>query len=196
MGAHHNAPLFFVGDEMADLVRLSKFLAVMLRHKPEQFDLILDPEGYTDTDAVWAHVQQRYPDTYTYQDLLAVVEGDQDGKKRYEIVGTRIRALYGHSDVRPISYPPAEPPEILYHGTGSAALETIRQEGLKSMGRQYVHLTINPGRAHKVGQRHRGKLVVLTIRAGEAAKAGITFYHPEPEHYLADAIPSEFIDFP
>jgi putative RNA 2'-phosphotransferase len=64
------------------------------------------------------------------------------------------------------------------------------------MGRQYVHLTINPARARKVGERHQGTLVTLTIRAGEAAKAGITFYHPEPEHYLTDAIPSEFIHIP
>jgi putative RNA 2'-phosphotransferase len=181
---------------MADLVRLSKFLALMLRHEPEQFKLTLDAEGYTDSDAVWAQIEQHYPGKYTREDLLAVVAGDGDGKKRYEISGRRIRALYGHSDVRPISYPPAEPPDILYHGTSSEAVEAIRKEGLKSLGRQYVHLTINLERARKVGERHRGTLVMLTIRAGEAARSGVTFYHPEPEHYLSEFIPPEFIEFP
>jgi putative RNA 2'-phosphotransferase len=85
---------------MPDLVRLSKFLAVMLRHEADEFGLSLDAEGFTDTDAVWEQINKRYPGKYTYADLLAVVAGDQDGKKRYEIQGWRIRALFGHSDVR------------------------------------------------------------------------------------------------
>lgn len=180
---------------MADLKRLSKFLAVMLRHNPDQFGLTLDEEGFTDTDLVWAAVKERYGDQFTYDDLLKVVAGDQDGKKRYEIRGRQIRAMYGHSDVRPITYPPAEPPEFLYHGTSDAALDAIRREGLKSLGRQYVHMGTNIERAKRVGQRHDGKTIILNIRALEAHRAGVVFYHAETEHYLATAIPPEFIDF-
>jgi len=181
---------------MADLVRLSKFLAVMLRHEAEKFGLELDEEGFTDTDAVWAQVNKRYPSQYAYSDLLQVVSGDQDGKKRYEIQGRRIRAMFGHSSVREIIYPPAVPPDILYHGTTSQAVDFIKREGLKSRGRQYVHLAINTKRAGKVAQRHKGKPVILSIRAADAHRAGIVFYHPEPEHYLADFIPPQYIDFP
>lgn len=181
---------------MADRVRLSKFLALMLRHEAEKFGLVLDEEGFTDTDMVWAQIQKRYPGQYDYPDLLAVVAGDQDGKKRYEIRDRQIRALFGHSDVRPITYPPAVPPEILYHGTSDQAISGIRAEGLKSQARQYVHLAINTKRATKVAVRHKGQPVILQIRAAEAHAAGIVFYHPEPEHYLADFIPSLYIDFP
>jgi putative RNA 2'-phosphotransferase len=181
---------------MTDLVRLSKFLSVLLRHEPEKFGLTLDEQGYTETDTVWAQIDKRYPGKYSYDDLLKVVAGDQDGKKRYEINGRYIRALFGHSIAQPITYPPAVPPEKLYHGTTDAALDSIRAEGLKSLSRQYVHLAINLDRAEKVAQRHGGKSIILTIRAGDAHRAGIAFYHPEPEHFLADAVPPEYIEFP
>jgi putative RNA 2'-phosphotransferase len=181
---------------MTDLVRLSKFLAVLLRHEPAKFGLTLDGEGFVEIDLVWEQVNLRFPRRYTHQDLLAVVEGDASGKKRYEIQGQRIRALFGHSTAQKISYPPVEPPEILYHGTTRDALGAIRQEGLRSQSRQYVHLAVGRQRAETVAQRHPGATVLLSIRAGDAHRAGVIFYNPEPEHYLAEAIPPAFIEFP
>jgi len=43
-----------------------------------------------------------------------------------------VRALYGHSRVTEIVYPPAVPPHVLYHGTVTKALKQIRKEGLTS----------------------------------------------------------------
>ncbi|MDX2137559.1 MAG: RNA 2'-phosphotransferase, partial [Chloroflexota bacterium] len=160
------------------LTRLSKFLAVLLRHEPQKFGLTLDSEGYADTDAVWAQIVRRYGNQYTHADLLRVVEGDSSGKKRYEIVGRKIRALYGHSSVE-VSYAPAVPPELLYHGTVQAAMDSIRQHGLMAQARQFVHLTTSEERARTVAGRHAGDTVLLTIRAGDAHRAGIVFYHPE-----------------
>lgn len=180
---------------MADLVRLSKFLAVLLRHKADHYGLALDEEGFTDTDEVWAQVQRRFPGRYGYDDLLKVVEGDRHGKKRYEINGRKIRALFGHSAVSHVAYPPAEPPELLYHGTTRVALAYIRQDGLRALNRQYVHFTSSRDHALRVAQRHSADTVILTIRAGDAYRAGVVFHHPEAEHYLAAAVPPEFIEF-
>ncbi len=181
---------------MGDLKRLSKFLAVMLRHKADQFDLALDSEGFTDVDAVWKQISRRYPGAYAYSDLLKVVDGDEHGKKRYEIRDGRIRALFGHSAVTPISYPPVEPPKILYHGTTPEALESIRKSGLKAMRRQYVHLGTSVERATRVAARHTRTPVMLRVRAQDAYRAGIEFYSPEAEHYLAREVPPEYIEFP
>ncbi|MFN8372217.1 MAG: RNA 2'-phosphotransferase [Anaerolineae bacterium] len=182
---------------MSDLVPLSKFLALILRHKADEFGLTLDVDGFTDVDSVWKQINTRFPGRYSYEDLLKVVEGDGDGKKRYEIVDGRIRALFGHSEgVREITYAPAVPPELLYHGTSQSALAIIRKEGLKAMRRQYVHFTVNTQRASKVASRHSDETVILTIRAGDAHRAGIVFYHPEEEHYLCEVLPPAFIEFP
>ncbi len=182
---------------MADLVRLSKFLALLLRHKADEFGLTLDADGFTDVDSVWKQINKRFPNRYNYKDLLAVVDGDADGKKRYELTDGRIRALFGHSEgVREVTYAPAAPPEILYHGTTRSTLPIIREQGLRAMRRQYVHFAVNTLRAGKVAARHGDTPVLLRVRAGDAHRAGVVFYHPEEEHYLADELPPEFIEFP
>ncbi len=182
---------------MANLTRLSQFIALVLRHKPDEFNITLDDNGYTDVDLVMQVIRQRYGDLYRLDDLKAVVAGDKDGKKRYEIVDGRIRALFGHNrSLNNISYNPVEPPEILYHGTAAEALSAIREAGLLPMSRQYVHLAIDKGRAGNVANRHSRNTVILTIRAKAAHDAGIQFYQPEAEQYLAQIIPPAFIDFP
>ena len=179
-----------------NLTRLSKFLALMLRHKAARFGLELDADGFTAIDAVWQQIEARFPGQYTYDDLLAVVEGDQQGKKRYEIRGERIRAMYGHGKVTSIDYPQVEPPELLYHGTSQEALASIRKGGLKTMRRQYVHLGTSLEEALSVGRRHSQNTVILRIRAMEAHRAGVVFYSPDAEHFLTRDLPPAFIDFP
>ncbi|MEQ8675815.1 MAG: RNA 2'-phosphotransferase [Aggregatilineales bacterium] len=180
---------------MADLVRLSKFMSLMLRHKAADFGLSLDENGFTDIDTVWEQITLKYGTQYTRADLDALLSQTEAGKQRYERVGTRIRALYGHSGVREIKYEAVQPPEILYHGTTPEALKSIREEGLTAQQRQYVHLSTHTERAVNVAGRH-GKAIILNVRAKDAHDAGLEFYHPEPQHYLVKAVPIAFIDFP
>lgn len=185
------------GVNMAnDLKRLSKFLAVILRHNPSDFGVELDENGFTEIEPVWQAILAKYGKRFTYDDLEMVVEGDPTGKKRYEIIGDTIRAMYGHSQIRDISYPPAEPPEMLYHGTNSRAVDIIRETGLQAMNRQYVHLTTSLKNATNVAKRRTDIPVLLIIRALEAYQAGYIFHHAENEHYLIKSIPPEFIEFP
>jgi len=184
-------------DLMADREKLSKFLAYVLRHSPEEANLILDEQGFTPVDNLWAAVQKRFGARYTWPDLLAIVEGDKTGKKRYEIDGKQIRALFGHNvALTKITYEPAVPPEFLFHGTNEKARKLIKVEGLKSLGRQYVHCTTSLQRAMTVAQRRSDEIVMLEILSLEAHAAGIEFYHPEPEHYLVRAVPAAYIRFP
>ena len=183
---------------MADrrnLTKLSKFLTLMLRHQSEAFGLQMDKDGFAEVDAIWARVNERFPGRFNYKDLLTVIEGDQHGKKRLELRDGRIRALYGHSTVVPIAYSPIEPPEILYHGTTQEALTAIRRDGLKAMGRQYVHMTPREDMARRVAGRHSRHTVILHIRAKDASLAGIAFFNPEQDNFLAKAVPAQFIDF-
>lgn len=178
---------------MADLKRLSKFLALMLRHAPDDFGLTLDAEGFAEIDAVWAQVKKRYGTRFTLKDLDALLQSE-GGKQRYQQRGRTIRAMYGHTAVS-IAYEAVTPPEILYHGTPKQAVGSIRAQGLTAQSRQYVHLSIGTDRALDVASRH-GKPVLLQVKAREAHDTGIVFYHPEPSHYLAQSIPPKFILFP
>lgn len=178
-----------------DLVSLSKFLAVILRHQPERFGIELDEEGFADVELVWEVIQTRFGSKYQKADLATVVEGDRRGKKRYDIVGTQIRAMYGHSKPSVI-YPTVTPPDILYHGTNIHVVDRIQDKGLLSLGRQYVHMTTNYDNALHVAARQSSEIIILTIHAHIAHEAGIIFHQAEEEHYLARKIPPEFIVFP
>lgn len=181
---------------MTDLKRLSKFVSTILRHRATDFGVELDERGFTDYTTLRALVQSRSHDQYTDADWDTIVNASADGKKRFEVADGRIRALYGHSRVNPVVYDPVTPPEVLYHGTTAQAAKAIRREGLRSMKRQYVHLSANTERAINVAQRRADGTVLLVIRAGEAHRSGIEFHCPEAEHYLAKSVPVTFIDFP
>lgn len=182
---------------MADeLVRVSRFLALVLRHRGREFGLAPDAEGYVSLAAVAALVERerRVPDGMAA--IAAVLAAG--GTQRFERRGDAIRARYGHSRATPapVVYPPVVPPPRLYHGTQARALASIRREGLRAMARQYVHLSTSVERARAVARRRTAVPVILTVDAAAAHAAGTVFYSPEPQHYLAAAIAPEFIALP
>jgi putative RNA 2'-phosphotransferase len=176
--------------------RLSKFMSLILRHRATEFGLTPDAEGFVPLADLARLAAERMG--ATLEDVQRVIEFGDGSKKRFEIRGEQIRARYGHSlDLgTEVEYPPAEPPEVLYHGTNPHALARIRAEGLQAMNRQYVHLSTTTARAREVAGRRTRRIVLLTIRAKRAHAAGIIFHAPEPQHYLARAIPVEFIILP
>ncbi len=179
-------------DERGD--RLSRFLALVLRHQPESVGVTIDPSGFVEIDLLakalagqprWAWVTEHAIRTVVLQD-----------GKRYEIDGTRVRARYGHSV--PIEAPgtPVVPPEWLYHGTVPDELEVVRQQGLTPRGRQFVHLSAARQDALAVGKRHSPTPVVITVLARKAHEAGVQFYQASPTIYLARGIARNFLSVP
>jgi len=178
----------------SDLVKTSKFLSLVLRHKPEEIGLTLDENGWADVDELLRLVSAG--GRQLTRELLERVVAEND-KKRFAFSddGTCIRASQGHSIEIDLALTPSEPPELLYHGTASRFVDSIRETGLHSGDRQHVHLSLDAATATKVGQRH-GKPVVLTIRARAMAAAGYQFFFSANGVWLTDRIPPEFIDFP
>lgn len=114
-------------------------------------------------------------------------------KKRLEIVGERIRAMYGHSFPMQIKYEEETPPAMLYHGTAKRFLDSIKKEGLKPMSRQYVHLSEDTETAKMVGKRRDFDPVILYIDTAEAIKAGVKFYRANDKVWLCKELPPQFI---
>lgn len=83
---------------------------------------------------------------------------------RFEVVGKRVRARYGHTREVRISYDSGHVPATLYHGTASINLIPVFTdgEGLQAMGRQWVHLSSDPNLALRTAERH-GPGVLLAI---------------------------------
>jgi putative RNA 2'-phosphotransferase len=181
-----------MGLDERDRVRLSKTMSYALRHRPREFHLVLDPEGFVSLEELLIAIRARRPRT-SMDDLMEVVASCEKG--RFEIVDGDIRACYGHSVEGKIEHEAVVPPEVLYHGTPRKALDGIRKDGLRPMGRQYVHLTLRRDFAENVGRRRDPRPAILVVEAFKAHQDGIEFYRANENFYLADKVPARYIIF-
>ena len=174
-------------------LRLSRTISHALRHEPWLYELEMDEEGWVELEALLSALrsQSREWHQLTDQDIVQLMKAAD--KKRFELRGGRIRALYGHSIPQRLRKVPAEPPAILYHGTSLQTAELILAEGLKPMGRQYVHLSVDRETAHQVGRRKSCEPVILEVAAAAAHASDVIFYEGNKQVWLADEVPSRFI---
>jgi putative RNA 2'-phosphotransferase len=175
-------------------VRISKFLSLVLRHKPDEIGIELDEAGWVPVrellEACEAHGM-----AFTREELHTVVATSDKQRFAFSEDKKRIRANQGHSVEVELGHAPATPPEVLYHGTPIGAVEAIRREGLKKMQRHHVHLSENIEQTLAVGAR-RGRAVLLKIRAGEMHREGIAFFKTPNNVWLTEAVAARYIEFP
>lgn len=177
------------------LTSTSKFLSLVLRHQPEVVGMKLDPEGWLPIDELIQNAN-RTGNELSLELLHEVVASCE--KKRFSLSddGLKIRANQGHSvpDVE-LNLEQSTPPELLFHGTVAAFIDSIREKGLLKRARNHVHLSADIETAKKVGAR-RGKPVILTIRSKAMHESGHLFYLSANGVWLTDAVPAQFIEFP
>lgn len=172
---------------------ISKFISLILRHKPETIELELDENGWADVEALIAQ-SSKHNVHFTKEELETIVATNDKKRFLFNEPHTRIRANQGHSVNISLDIPAKVPPAYLYHGTIEKFLPAIKTEGLHKMSRQHVHLSHKIGTAQKVGSR-RGKPIILSIRSGEMHEDGILFYCSENGVWLTDQVPVKYINF-
>ena len=172
------------------LKRISRFLSLILRHRPEQIGLTLDSAGWADVEELISKSLESGV-VFDRPILRQIVE--QADKKRFSFSddGKRIRANYGHSiPVQPVEES-TKPPEFLFHGTARRFLPSIQSKGLGPGDRQHVHLVEDEKAAEEVGRRH-GEPVVITVKAREMHDQGYEFYKTESGIWLTKEVPVEY----
>lgn len=176
------------------LIKTSKFLSLVLRHKPSKIGLSLDLGGWASVEELLRAAQKAR--VSLNRDLLKQVV-EQNDKQRFSFSedGKRIRANQGHSIPVELGLEPCTPPKILFHGTATRFLASIRTHGLIPKGRNQVHLSPDEPTAIKVGQRH-GKAVVLEVLAEDMDKQGALFYRSVNGVWLTERVFVEFLVFP
>ena len=174
-------------------IKLGRFLSLVLRHEPQAAGITLDQHGWADVEALIAGVR-RTGRTIDRETLERIVRENSKHRYAFNDGHTKIRASQGHSIAVDVELRSAQPPEILYHGTAQRFLSPIRREGLKPMGRQYVHLSKDRETATAVGQRH-GTPVVLTVNAAAMVQDGAVFYLSENGVWLCKAIDVRYLKF-
>jgi putative RNA 2'-phosphotransferase len=174
-----------------DDTRISKFLSLVLRHKPEEIGLKLNDEG-------WAHIEDLIDNSkqkgfdLTIELLKRVVENNDKKRFSFSEDFSKIRANQGHSIDVNLQLKPTQPPVVLYHGTIKKNITSIFEKGLLKQNRNYIHLTNNYDLACTIGKRY-GSPVVLEVAALQMHSKGYDFFISKNEVWLTDHIPPEFI---
>ncbi len=177
-----------------ETTRTSKFLSLVLRHEPTKIGITLNDEGWVSVDELIAALN-RHGQSIDFETLEHVVETNEKKRFAFSDDGEMIRASQGHSVAVSLGYPPATPPDLLYHGTVARFLPAIRETGIRKGQRHHVHLSASLDVATTVGKR-RGQPVILTVRAKDMHDAGHVFQVSANGVWLTDCVTAEFIEFP
>lgn len=170
---------------------LSIYLSFLLRHHPETVGVSMDRHGWVDTEQLIEGINRGGKHTITLETLKEIVAEDEKGRYRFNEDGSRIKACQGHSVswVEPeLTYP--DPPEYLYHGTTSTALEKIKESGaILKMERHAVHMQAEVEKAWKSAKRWHREAVVLKIDVRELVRAGIKPGKTDNDVWCAEQVP-------
>lgn len=177
---------------MEKLAQLSKFISLILRHKPETINITVDEHGWADVDELIAGINHTGK-KISLPILKEIVANDSKQRYSFNQDDTLIRANQGHSISVDVELTEQEPPKFLYHGTASRFIGSIEKEGLKPMSRLYVHLSKDIDTAIKVGERH-GIPVVLKIYSGDMYQDGHKFYISENGVWLVKKIGTKYFE--
>jgi len=168
-------------------VKVSKFISYLLRHNPR--GLQMDERGFVRLNTLLRRVRERYNVDEAFIRDIAY----SSDKTRFQLIGEKIRALYGHTIDVGIELPEDERVEVLYHGTTTESASKILEKGLSSMRRRWVHLSTTKEIAKEVGRRRTRNPVILVIDAEKARRDGIRFHKATDRVYLSQQIPSKYI---
>lgn len=171
----------------------SRFLSLVLRHKPEEIGLTLGDGGWIEVDLLLA-AMKTYGRALDRADLAAVVANNDKQRFAFSEDGKQIRANQGHSVAVDLHLEAATPPETLWHGTIAASLPAIKSQGVLKGKRHAVHLSPDLETAIRVGAR-RGKPVVLVIRSGDMGRDGHLFQRSANGVWLTEHVPPRYIDW-
>lgn len=175
-----------------ELNRIGKFMSLVLRHKPEDADIEIDVEGWTDTKTLLKNLK------INSEELDWILDNNNKDRFAYNESKTKVRANQGHS----LPYVQIEfeevtlekSPEYVYHGTSTDVFSILLKEGISKMKRTHVHLSKDEETAINVGKRKSSNIVIVKIKAKEMVSEGNKLYISKNGVYLADFVPAKYLD--
>ena len=171
-------------------IRTSKFLSLILRHRPEAIGITLDEHGWADVAQLIEGVSKTHP--LNREILEKIVAEDEKQRYSFNEDKTLIRAKQGHSIPVDVELEETAPPDILFHGTGEKFVSSIGAQGLLPKSRLYVHLSGDADTAYRVGQRH-GKPVIYTVDSGKMHEDGYRFFRSANGVWLTKQVPVRYL---
>ena len=174
-----------------NLTRISWFLSLILRHKPETIGISLDEHGWADVAELIEGISKTRE--FNMDILEEIVRTDEKERYSFNEDKTLIRANQGHSISVDVEPEQKTPPDILWHGTGEKYADSINHIGLIPKSRLYVHLSKDKETALKVGSRH-GRPVLYTVKTREMYQDGYTFFLSKNGVWLTKEVPVKYLE--
>ena len=178
---------------MKNINNLSRFISLILRHKPEVINIKLDKHGYANVEELINGINNNKKYTIDFDLLKQIV--DTDNKKRYSFNEdfTKIRANQGHSIDVDVELKECKPPKNLYHGSSGKYFDSIIDKNIICKRRLYVQLSKDYDTDYTVGSRN-GRPIVFIIDSERMYKDGYKFYLSENNVWLTKHVPKEYIN--
>ncbi len=173
--------------------KIGKFMSLILRHNPQKIGIELDDAGWASVDELLQGLKRKRH-ALSFEQLEDIVATNDKKRYRFNEDKTRICANQGHSLKLDLELEEVEPPEVLYHGTASRFMKSIRQQGLIKGSRHHVHLSLEKETARNVGMRH-GIPIILAVSSGAMSRAGYPFYRSENGVWLVESVPPKYLKF-
>ncbi len=175
---------------MAKLKEISKFISLILRHKPEAIGISLDEHGWANVSELIEGISKQY--NFNMEMLEEIVNTDEKQRYSFNDDKTLIRANQGHSIPVDVELEKLEPPEFLWHGTGEKYVPSIDKIGLIPKSRLYVHLSSDEETAINIGKRH-GKPVLYKIKSKKMWQNGFEFFLSKNGVWLTKEVHVEYL---
>lgn len=175
-----------------NLQNISKYMSLILRHKPETINITLDEHGWANVEELIHGIEKDNPG-FNMEALEEIVKTDNKQRYSFNNDKTLIRANQGHSVQVDVELEEKEPPNILYHGTGEKYVTSIDQDGLIPKSRLYVHLSKDIETARSVGKRH-GKEIIYFVNSAQMYKDGYRFYLSKNGVWLTKKVPLKYLN--
>jgi putative RNA 2'-phosphotransferase len=170
---------------------LSRFVVYILGHRPDQFGLVPDSDGFVSyKELLWALHEEPGWGYVRLGHINEVLLGKDRGL--FETAGDRIKVTERRW-LLDLATPASSPPKILYTPIRRKAHTHVMEKGLKGDG--FLVLSADPDMALRIGRRKDQKPVLLEIRTEPAMEQGVLFY-PFGDLFLATEIPAGLIAGP
>jgi putative RNA 2'-phosphotransferase len=172
---------------------LAKVLTYLLCHRPDEFGVVLDHDGFVPLKQLlpalagergWGHVRRHH-----LEQLAGLLH-----PPLFEMAEDRIRGLVpGPAHLRRDG---EDPPALLYTAITPKAHERVFESGLKAPPGQELLLARTREAALKMGRRRSPEPVLVTVQAQAAARQGVYFQGYGEEFFLTLEIPRKFLQLP
>ena len=168
--------------------QLSKFLSYVLGRKPDEFGLVLDPDGFvpvrTLLKAITEEKEWGFVREYHLHEIL-----QEEKSPSIEIAANRIRAT--DRSLIPIHAESSRPPKLLYVCIRKKAYSPVLEKGIFPSVHSQVVLAADKNLALRLGKRRDPDPVLLTVLSYRCMEQGVRFYQAGTLIFTAEYIPPQ-----